>query len=278
MHHPPLDQEQVLAVYVAGARGRSAGALIRAIAQSENITLSGASDRSNIPGIGKDAGDLAHTTHLDVRVKDSFEPRRGCVVLDFSLPEFICDHLSVCRQLQLPVVLGPAAREPSTQEAIAQAAKDIPVVYSSNYSEALTLLSHLAQQSAQILGSGWDSEIFELHHGSKRQLPSRSAQRLGQDILRAQDQSPEHLVPRTPGLGARQAHELGVASLRGGSSVGEHTVFFLGEHERIELSHRAFDRSVFAKGTLRAARWAKAKAPGLYSMRDVLGLPAISRP
>lgn len=276
MHQSPLDQEQVLAVYVAGARGRSAGALIRAIAQSENITLSGASDRSNIPGIGKDAGDLAHTTHLDVRVKDSFEPRRGCVVLDFSLPEAVGDNLALCRQLQLPVVLGPAAKEPATEQAIARAAQEIPIVYSSNYSEALTLLSHLAQQSAQVLGKGWDSEIFELHHGSKRKLPSRSAQRLGQDILRAKDQSPDHLIARTPGLGARQTDELGVASLRGGSSVGEHTVFFLGENERIELSHRAFDRSVFAKGTLRAARWVKSRAPGLYSMRDVLGLPALS--
>lgn len=274
--HSPLDQEQVLAVYIAGARGRSAGALIRAIAQSENIALCGASDRSNIPGIGRDAGDLAHTTHLDVRVKDTFEPRRGCVVLDFSLPEIVADNLAVCRQLQLPVVLGPAGKEPSTQDAINQAAKDIPIVYASNYSEALTLLSHLAQQSAQVLGKGWDSEIFELHHSSKRKLPSRSAQRLGQDILRAKDQSQDDLVSRTPDLGPREPQQLGVASLRGGSSVGEHTVFFLGDNERIELSHRAFDRSVFARGTLRAARWVKAKAPGLYSMRDVLGLPTIS--
>lgn len=267
-----LEQDQVLAVYVAGARGRAADPLIRAIAQSENITLCGASDRGNTPGIGQDAGDLAHTTHLDVRVMDSFEPRRGCVVLDFSLPEQVHDNLSICVDQGLPLVLGPSAREPSLEASLQAAAKLIPIVHSKNYSEGLTLLSHLAQQAAQILGRGWDTEILELHHRSKRKAPSSSAQRIGEDLLVAQDFSADLLVNRTEGIAPRSPQEIGVASLRGGGSVGEHTVFLLGDHERIELSHRAFDRSVFAQGALRAARWVKDQAPGLYDMTDVLGL------
>lgn len=267
-----LDQDQVLAVYVAGARGRAADALIRAIAQSENITLAGASDREDIPGIGQDAGKLAHTTRLDVRVRDTFEPRRGCVVLDFSFPEEVPDHLALCVDQGLPMVLGPSAREPQIEAALQSAASQIPIVHSNNYSEGLTLLSHLAQIAAPILGPGWDTEILELHHRSKRKTPSRSAQRLGHDILVAQAQNPDQLTFRTQKASPRNHDELGVASLRGGDSVGEHTVFLLGEHERIELSHRAFDRSIFAQGALRSARWVKDQPPGLYDLRDVLGL------
>lgn len=267
-----LEQEQVLAVYIAGARGRAADPLIRAIAQSENITLVGASDRFDIPGIGQDAGELAHTTHLDVRVMDSFEPRRGCVVLDFSLAEQVAEHLAICVDQRLPMVLGPAAREPSMEGALMEASEVIPIVHSKNYSEGLTLLSHLAQKAAQVLGSDWDCELLELHHRSKRKVPSSSAQRLGQELLRTQNSSSQGLLTRPEGISPRGSDEIGVASLRGGGSVGEHTVFMLGDNERIELSHRAFDRAVFAKGALRAARWVKDRAPGLYDMPDVLGL------
>lgn len=267
-----LERDQVLAVYIAGARGRAADALIRAIALSENVTLAGASDRGDIPGIGQDAGTLAHTTHLGIRVLDTFEPRRGNVVLDFSLPEDLPDNLEVCSALGLPMVLSPASREPGIESLLQAAAKSIPIVHAANYSEGLTLLSHLAQQAAQVLGPQWDCEILELHHNSKRKAPSRSAQRLGQDLLRAREQKDADLVSRGPDSPPRKPEEIGVASLRGGDSVGEHTVFMLGEHERIELSHRAFDRSVFAQGALRAARWVKDQAPGLYDMRDVLGL------
>lgn len=271
-----IDSEQVLAVFVSGARGRAGDALIRAIAQSENITLVGACDRSDIPGIGQDAGSLAHTTHLDVRVLDSFEPRRGSVVVDLALPELLQAHLEICQSRALPLVLGPAARDPQIEATLTQAAGSIPIVHSANYSVGLTLLSHLAQQAASVLGESWDLEIMELHHASKRKSPSRSAQRLGEDLLAARQTSNSCIVSRGPGSAPRQKAQVGIASMRGGGSVGEHSVYLLHDDERIELSHRAFDRSVFARGVLRAARWVKDQPPGLYDMRDVLGLEAIS--
>ena len=269
-------EERVIPVFIAGARGRMGEALIRSVVDSENLTLVGAVDRSDVPGIGQDAGTMAHTTTLGVRISDDFMPRRGSVVVDFSLPELVSEHLEICAEVGVPVVLGPAGRAPETEAALKAAAQSIPIVHSVNYSVGITLLKHVAEFAARVLGTDWDAEILELHHAHKRKAPSGTAQRMGERLAAAFDRDPKQCLvsDRGPSSRPRQDGDIGVVSLRGGDSAGEHAVDFFGHGERIELTHRANDRAVFARGALRAARWISEQSPGLYDMRDVLGLGA----
>lgn len=267
-------KERVIAIFLAGARGRMGEALIQSIVESENLTLAGAVDRSDVPGIGQDAGTTANTTPLGVRISDDFMPRRGSVVVDFSLPEQVSEHLEICAEVGVPVILGPAGKAPETEAALALAAQTIPIVHAVNYSVGVTMLEYLAELSAQTLGSTWQSEILELHHAHKRKAPSGTAQRLGERLAETLGRDSACInAQRGPASPPRGDEEIGVVSLRGGDSAGEHSVFFFGPGERVELTHRANHRGVFARGALRAARWVSDREPGLYDMRDVLALP-----
>ena len=265
---------RMISIIVVGARGRMGTALIREVMDSDDLTLGACVDRSGGPGIGQDAGRLAGRPELGVDVVDKLKPRRGSVVVDFSLPKTTGPNVEACREHGVPLIIGTTGLSEDDERLVAEAAESIPIVYAANFSVGVTLLLQLSGIAAAALGPDWETELFELHHRFKRDSPSGTALRIGRAIAEATDRtfSEVALTDRSSLRRAREKHEIGVFGMRGGDSPGEHTVMFMGEGERIELTHRAGDRAIFARGALRAARWAANQEPGLYDMFDVLGL------
>jgi 4-hydroxy-tetrahydrodipicolinate reductase len=271
--------ERLTPIIIVGARGRMGKTLLREIIYSETMVLEAAVDRSGGPGLGQDAGRLAGVHELGVAVTDDLRPRRSSVVVDFSLPHATEANLRRCAEAGVPLVLGTTGLQKSTREQLRAAAKDIPIVSAANFSVGVTLLTRIAGLVAHALGEQWDAEVLEIHHSHKRDAPSGTALRIAKAVAKAtgrdletalrSDRADPHARPRERG-------EIGVAAIRGGDSVGEHTLMFLADGERLELTHRASDRAIFARGALRAARWVVDQKPGLYTMADVLGLAGLS--
>lgn len=266
--------ERVLSVVVVGARGRMGKALISEVVNSEDLALASAVEHSGAPGLGEDVGAIHNLPITDIKLVDHLDPPRGSVVIDFSLPQATPTVIEQCRQRGVALVLGTTGIDNATLDLLEKAATEIPIVYAANYSVGVTLLLRLAAIAAHALGPGWDAEITELHHRHKRDAPSGTALRVGKAIADARRQSLAEVARtvRDGEIGPRTQTEIGIMTLRGGDSVGEHTVMFLGASERLELIHRAGDRAIFAKGALRAARWVVHQQKGLYDMADVLGL------
>jgi len=270
--------DHITPIVIVGARGRMGKVLIREVIASDNYVLLGAVDRSGGPGIGQDAGRLAGTVEVGVLVEDELMPRRSAVVVDFSLPQATEANIRRCRDAGAPLILGTTGLEASTRAMLAEAAREIPIVSDANFSVGITLLARLAGLAARALGDSWDAEIIEIHHKHKRDAPSGTALRLAKSVAKATGRNLADVI-RTDRSGTaaepRSDGEIGIAAIRGGDSVGEHQLLFLADGERLELGHRAHDRAIFARGALRAARWAEGRAPGLYDMADVLGLGAL---
>jgi 4-hydroxy-tetrahydrodipicolinate reductase len=270
--------ERLTPTVIVGARGRMGKTLIREITYSDTMILEAAVDRSGGPGLGQDAGRLAGLHELGVTVTDDLRPRRTSVVVDFSLAHATEANLRRCQEAGVPLVLGTTGLHKSTRELLRAAAKDIAIVSAANFSVGITLLTKIAGLVAHALGEQWDAELLEIHHSHKRDAPSGTALRIAKAVAKAtrreldgvlrSDRADAHARPRERG-------EIGVAAIRGGDSVGEHTLMFLADGERLELTHRAFDRAIFARGALRAARWVVDRPPGLYTMADVLGLAGL---
>lgn len=268
-----MDQ-RMISIIIVGARGRMGTALIREVMESEDLTIGACVDRSGGPGIGQDAGRLIGKPELGVLVTDELKPRRGNVVVDFSLPKATENNINRCVEAGVPLVIGTTGLAEEQEQALRDAAERIPIVYAANFSVGVTLLHKLAGIAAGALGEGWEAELVELHHRHKRDAPSGTALRIGQAVAAATGRSFSDVAvtDRSSRSGARRPDEIGIYGMRGGDSVGEHTLMFFGDGERIELVHRAGDRAIFARGALRAARWAAGQEPGLYDMFDVLGL------
>ncbi|PRQ02221.1 4-hydroxy-tetrahydrodipicolinate reductase [Enhygromyxa salina] len=267
-------KQRMISIIIVGARGRMGTTLIREVMGSDDLTLGACVDRSGGPGIGQDAGRLAGRPDTGVLVTDELKPRRGSVVVDFSLPKATATNVRACVEHGIPLIIGTTGLSEDDDKLLAEAGESIPVVYAANFSVGITLLLQLAGIAAAALGPQWEAELFELHHRFKRDAPSGTALRIGQAVAEASGRkfSEVALTDRSTLGRPRTSEEIGVFGLRGGDSPGEHTLMFLGEGERIELTHRAGDRAIFARGALRAARWAAAQPPGLYDMFDVLGL------
>jgi len=251
-------------------------ALIHEIMSSDDLTLGAAVDKSGSPGLGTDAGKLAGGLETGVVVSDELSPRRGSVVVDFSLPEATDHNVRRCVEAGVPLVCGTTGVSDVTEELMREASAEIPIVFAANFSVGVTMLLRIAALAAKALGPDWDAELFELHHRHKRDAPSGTGLRLGHAVseARGKEFSKTYVGDRTRRREPRGADEIGVVALRGGDSVGEHTLMFLGEGERLELTHRARDRAIFARGALRAARWVADREKGLFDMMDVLGLDA----
>ncbi len=274
------ETEEVLTpIVIVGARGRMGKALICQVVASDHLVLDGAVDRSGGPGRGLDAGVLAGLHQIGVTVTDSLRPRRQTVVVDFSLPEATQNNIRRCLEARVPLVLGTTGISKETVALLREAAKTIPIVSAANFSVGITLLTKLAGLAARALGTDWNAEIFELHHKHKRDAPSGTALRIGKAVAKATgrvfndvlttDRSSTHSTPR-------DKDEIGIVAARGGDSAGEHTLMFLADGERLELTHKAGDRAIFARGALRAAQWIADREPGLYDMSDVLGLSTLT--
>ncbi len=268
----------MIRVAVAGAAGRMGRELIRSVANAEDMELASAAEAKGSTAIGKDAGTIAGLAPLGVPVLESLETmlKGASGVIDFTLPHVTVQLCSLAARLKVPMVIGTTGLDEKGRELLFEAARTIPIVFAPNMSVGVNVLLTLAGQAARLLGSGYDLEIIEAHHRRKIDAPSGTALRLAQVLAESTaDQGPledRACYGRQGTLGQRPSTQIGIQTVRGGDVVGEHTVFFFGEGERIELTHRASSRQTFAQGALRALRFCLDKAPGLYDMQDVLGL------
>jgi 4-hydroxy-tetrahydrodipicolinate reductase len=268
------DADRLVSVVIVGARGRMGQALIKEVLDSENLALAGAVARRGAPGLGEDAGKVLGMVEAGVDISDRIAPRRGSVVVDFSLPEATNANIAACRRHGVPLVLGTTGLSADSRSALADAAREIPIVVAANFSVGVTVLTRLAAIAARSLGTAWETEIMEVHHRHKRDAPSGTALRIGEAVAAATGRTLEEsaVLGRAGKEGPRGRDEIGLVALRGGDVAGEHTVMFFGASERLELVHRASDRAIFARGALRAAAWVADRERGLYDMADVLGL------
>lgn len=262
---------------VVGSAGRMGQALIRAIHDNPGTVLSGAVEREGSPSLGRDAGELAGVGPLGVTISDDPLPvfAKADGVLDFTAPAATTVFAGYAAQARIAHVIGTTGCGPDDDAKILAAARHAPIVKSGNMSLGVNLLEALVEQAAKALpADAFDIEVLEMHHRHKVDAPSGTALMLGNAAARGRDvQLAEKSVRVRDGhTGPREPGTIGFATLRGGSVIGEHSVILAGTGERITLSHSAEDRSIFARGAVTAALWANARKPGLYSMRDVLGL------
>jgi 4-hydroxy-tetrahydrodipicolinate reductase len=266
-----------MGLVVVGAAGRMGQTLIRAIATIDGVRVAAAIERAGSPHLGKDAGELAGVGRIGVPISDDPLPAfaKADGVLDFTQPAATVEFAGYAAQARIVHVIGTTGCSAEDDAAIAAAARHATIVKSGNMSLGVNLLAVLVEQAAKALGpEDFDIEILEMHHRHKVDAPSGTALLLGEAAARGRDiaLAGNEVRVRDGHTGARPPGAIGFASLRGGSVVGEHTVLLSGPGERVALSHHAEDRSIFARGAVKAALWARGRKPGLYSMRDVLGL------
>ncbi|MER8365027.1 4-hydroxy-tetrahydrodipicolinate reductase [Mesorhizobium sp. M1348] len=266
-----------MGLVVVGAAGRMGQALIRAIHTIPGARVAGAIERAGSPHIGKDAGELAGVGRLEVAIGDDPLPAfaKADGVLDFTTPAATVEFAGYAAQARIVHVIGTTGCSAEDNARIAAAARHATVVKSGNMSLGVNLLAVLVEQAARALDADdFDIEILEMHHRHKVDAPSGTALLLGEAAAagRGVALAGNDVRVRDGHTGVRKAGSIGFASLRGGSVVGDHSVVLAGTGERITLAHHAEDRAIFARGAVKAALWARGRKPGLYSMRDVLGL------
>jgi 4-hydroxy-tetrahydrodipicolinate reductase len=240
---------------IVGSKGRMGQMLVACAAQQPDLAIAGQID------LGDD---------LEAVIG------QGDVVIDFSLPQATLSVASLCARHRLPLVLGTTGHSPDEKTQITKLTADLPLVWSANFSTGVNALFWLTRKAAEILGPGFDLEIVEMHHRLKKDAPSGTAHTLGEILAGVRHQQLRAVARhgREGLVGERTAGEIGIHAVRGGDVVGEHTVIFASNGERVELAHKASSRETLAQGALRAARWIIGRPPGLYTMQAVLGLEA----
>jgi 4-hydroxy-tetrahydrodipicolinate reductase len=258
-------------VVIAGAGGRMGRVLIEMVLRSPDLELAGALEIHSSTLLGKDAGELVGLPG-SVRVSSDFVPA-DCLI-DFTRPEGALANLDQCAAKGMSMVIGTTGFSPAQSRRIADAAGRIAIVQAPNMSAGVNLAITLAERAARALGEGYDVEIIEAHHRHKVDAPSGTALAFGAAVARAlgRDLARDAVHGRSGEVGERKAGSIGFHAVRGGDIVGEHTVMFAGEGERLEITVRSASRATYATGALRAARFLKGRTSGLYDMRDVLGL------
>ena len=264
-----------LRIGVIGCAGRMGKMLVRTVAESEGCLVAGGSERPGSPAIGQDVGVVAGLEPLGVHVTGDARKLLAAAdaVLEFTSPAATVAHAELAAKTKTVHVIGTTGLDAAQAAAVERAARHTPIVWAPNMSLGVNLLMLLVEQVARTLGPDWDAEILEMHHRHKVDAPSGTALGLGRVIAAGRGVPLEGVARRGRDgqTGARPRGEIGFVALRGGDVVGDHTVIFAGEGERIELTHRATSREIYARGAVQAARWARGRAAGLYRMRDVLG-------
>ena len=260
---------------IAGAGGRMGRTLIEMALASADLELVAAVEAPGSPVIGKDAGELVGR-HCGVKIASTFAGAvaKGDCLIDFTRPEGTLAYLEQCLKNGVRMVIGTTGFSAQQDERIAAAAAKIAIVKAPNMSAGVNVAFKLVETAARTLGDAYDVEILEAHHRHKIDAPSGTALALGRAAAAGRKVELEKVwrKSRDGHTGARPTGEIGFATLRGGEEVGVHTVFFAAAGERLELSHRAFSRENYAAGALTGAQWLEGKKPGLYGMKDVLGL------
>jgi len=266
----------MMRVAIVGAAGRMGRALVEAVAENSETVLGAASVRRGSSLVGADAGDLAGIGKLQVNCTDSLESVVGDldVIIDFTTPETSIELLSFCVRHQKALVIGTTGFSDEQKQAISVAGGSIPVVFAPNMSVGINLLLNILSLMAKTLGDDYDVEIIETHHRFKKDAPSGTALRLGEVVADALSRDlKECAVYGREGItGEREAKAIGFETIRAGDVVGDHTVLFATQGERIEITHKASSRMTFAKGAVKAAAWLQGRRAGVYDMQDVLGL------
>jgi len=262
-------------IAIVGAGGRMGRMLIEATLKDDGAQLVSAIDQPGAPAIGKDAGELVGmpcgvvvTTDVEAAIA-----KADCLI-DFTRPEGTLDHLDICLRHKVAMVIGTTGFDEESKQVIADAARQIPVVFAPNMSVGVNVVFKLLDTASRILAEGYDVEIVEAHHKLKIDAPSGTALRMGEVVAQAlgRDLKQCAVYGREGVTGERDPSTIGFATVRGGDIVGDHTVMYCGTGERVEISHKAGSRMPYALGSLRAARFLAGKSSGLFDMQDVLGL------
>lgn len=265
-----------MGLVVVGAAGKMGRTLVRVIAETPGVTLAGAIERTGAAEVGKDSGVLAGLEPNGVFVTTDPLPvfAKADGVLDFTVPAATLGFAELAAQARIVHVIGTTGLSADDEAKIKSAARHAVIVKSGNMSLGVNLLATLVRQAAKALSADFDIEVLEMHHRHKIDAPSGTALLLGKAAAegRGVDLDKVSVRSRDGHTGPRKRGDIGFATLRGGSVVGEHSVILAGEGEVIELTHKATDRALFARGAVHAALWGRDKKPGLYSMADVLGL------
>ena len=259
---------------VIGAGGRMGLKLI-ANAESKGLTISGALEHASHVKIGEDIGELAGVNKLNVKLTADINVAifDADIVIDFAFAEQLDERVKLCAEKGIPMVIGATGVPEKCKNVILEAAKKIAIIHASNYSVGVNLLFGLCRQVASILDETYDIEVVEMHHKHKKDAPSGTALSLVEALEAGRNIAEKNRkYGREGNTGARTSGEIGIHAIRGGDVVGDHLVIFAADGERIELGHKASNRDAFAFGALRAANYLLGKTPGLYNMKEVLGL------
>lgn len=260
---------------IAGVSGRMGRALLEAAAAHPGARVTAALDMPGASGVGRDAGEFGLAGRgLAVTSDVAAALALSDTLIDFTRPAGTLAHLAACRAARKSMVIGTTGFEPEELHALREGAKEVPIVFAPNFSIGVNVSLRLVELASKALGADYDVEVFEMHHRLKVDAPSGTALKLGEVAAAARGTTLEQdgVFARHGVTGERKAGSIGFAVARGGDIIGDHTVYFAGAGERIEITHRSQSRATYAQGALRAARWLAGKPAGLYDMADVLGL------
>ncbi|MEW6543859.1 MAG: 4-hydroxy-tetrahydrodipicolinate reductase [Nitrospirota bacterium] len=266
----------MIKVVVAGAAGRMGGRLVCLLRESAALTLTGAVEGKGHVAVGEDAGEAAGCGRTGITIRDDLSALmdRCEVVIDFSTPAATLEHLRIIAQHRKAMVIGTTGFTAPELNELRTLARSIPCVFSPNMSVGVNIIFKVIAEMAKTFGEDYDIEVVEAHHRLKKDAPSGTALKMAEVLARAMGRDLEQVgvYARKGLIGERKKGEIGIQTIRAGDIVGDHTVLFGGMGERVEVTHRVQSRDTFARGALRAARWAVKQPPGLYDMMDVLGL------
>ena len=269
----------MMRIAVVGVSGRMGAVLCKAAVQAERATLAVAAARPGSDSVGKDAGECVGIGALGIKVVDDLAAAvdQFDVLVDFTRPDASMAFIELCRQAGKKIVIGTTGYSDAQKAAIAEAAKDVAIVLAPNMSVGVNLALKLLALAAKVMGDYTDIEVIEAHHRHKIDAPSGTALRMGEVIADAlgRDLKDCAIYGREGITGERDRKTIGFSTIRAGDIVGDHTVMFADEGERLEITHKATSRMTFANGAVRAAVWLKDKPNGLYDMQDVLGLSTL---
>ncbi len=253
---------------VAGAVGRMGSRVLAALRDEKDFTVTAAFERPDSEYVGREAGGLRISAGIETALESGAD-----VVIDFTAASASVHHARVCASRGVALVIGTTGLSAAQKDELRAAASRIPLLLAPNMSVGVNVLFRLVAEAARALGPAYEVEILEMHHRMKHDAPSGTALRLAEVVADALGlhEKDVFVYERHGDTGARRKGTIGIQALRGGDVVGDHTVHFLAEGERLELTHRASSRDNFARGAVRAARWLPGRKPGFYDMQDVLG-------
>ncbi|MBL26096.1 MAG: 4-hydroxy-tetrahydrodipicolinate reductase [Rhodospirillaceae bacterium] len=265
-----------MGIGIVGAAGRMGRALVQEVTATEGCRLAAAIERAGHEALGQDAGVVAGVGALNVVIGEDAKAffEAADAVIEFSSPAATVAHAALAAAAGTAHVIGTTGLDAEQTAALERAAGSVPIVWAPNMSVGVNLLLALVRQVAGVLDEDFDIEVLEMHHHHKVDAPSGTALALGRAAAEGRKVALDEVACRARDgqVGARPRGEIGFATLRGGDVVGDHTVMFAGPGERIELTHKASSRQIFARGAVRSALWVQGRKPALYGMRDVLGL------